>query len=104
MRTIDLKAVFVGLTLAGLAVGVDTGRSQEFQLLTFTNTWRYNQSGNDLGTAWKEVGYDDTVAGWEGPGLPLFGFETQPGEYPYAFNTMFPDPVTVTPYVNTYYF
>jgi hypothetical protein len=40
-----------------------------------TKTWRFNQTGQDLGTAWKEVGYDDTVAGWSsGPGV--LGFET----------------------------
>jgi hypothetical protein len=27
--------------------------------------WLFNQSGTDLGTAWREPGYDDTVSGWE---------------------------------------
>jgi hypothetical protein len=27
--------------------------------------WRFNQSSNDLGSAWRMVGYDDTQAGWE---------------------------------------
>ena len=31
-------------------------------LVSLTNTvWRYNESGTDLGTVWKEPGYDDTA-------------------------------------------
>src|SRR5262249_54734322 len=28
-------------------------------IVTFTNVWRYEQSGTDLGTAWRERTYDD---------------------------------------------
>ncbi len=36
------------------------------------STWRYDDSGTDLGTAWREPGYDD--AAWsEGPGQLGFG-------------------------------
>ena len=46
-------------------------------LIPYTHTWRYNQSGTDLGTAWRESGYDDRLTddqgaptGWqEGGGL-----------------------------------
>jgi hypothetical protein len=42
----------------------------------FNSTWRYDQSGLDLGTAWKESGYDDSA--WpSGPGV--LGFETSAG-------------------------
>ena len=37
--------------------------------------WRYHQSGADLGTAWKDVGYDDSVAGWSN-GLALLYVES----------------------------
>src|SRR5439155_2194603 len=38
-----------------------TGNSS---LVTLTGaSWRFNASGNDLGTAWREVGYDDSQAG-----------------------------------------
>ena len=40
-----------------------------------TKVWRYNQTGADLGTAWKEPAYDDTVAGWSS-GAGVLGFET----------------------------
>jgi hypothetical protein len=42
-------------------------------LMTFTQVWRYDQSGADLGTAWKESAFNDS--GWaSGPGV--LGFET----------------------------
>ena len=37
--------------------------------------WRYNQSGGDLGTAWKAVGYDDSTTGWSN-GLGLLYVES----------------------------
>ncbi|WCJ60368.1 lamin tail domain-containing protein [Fontisphaera persica] len=33
---------------------------QTLTLVNFTNFWRYEESGTDLGTAWREVGYDDS--------------------------------------------
>lgn len=37
-------------------------------LLNLTNTWRYEASGTDLGTAWRAPGFDDS--GWQtGPAL-----------------------------------
>lgn len=45
-------------------------------LVPFTQTWRYDQTGTDLGTAWKDVGYNDSA--WpSGPGV--LGFETTAG-------------------------
>ena len=37
--------------------------------------WRYHQSGGDLGTAWKNVAYDDSAVGWSN-GLALLYVET----------------------------
>lgn len=34
-------------------------RAQSGQLLGITNLWRYDQSGTDLGAAWREPGYND---------------------------------------------
>ena len=51
-------------------------------LLSLTaSTWQANASGDDLGTAWTESGYDDTQAGWSS-GAGLFGFGSAPGVYP----------------------
>ncbi len=52
------------------------------QLLSLTGSaWRANASGNDLGSAWTEPGYDDAQAGWV-TGTGLFGFSDNPGVYP----------------------
>lgn len=52
------------------------------ELLALTgSTWRVNASGDDLGSAWSEPGYDDTQAGWN-TGAGLFGFSHTPGVYP----------------------
>lgn len=64
--------------------------------------WKYNDTGADLGTAWKEPGYDDSVAGWSS-GPALFGFEPSDLAAP-GIQTPFADPRTVTPYIFTYYF
>jgi hypothetical protein len=45
-------------------------------MVPFTQTWRYDQTGTDLGTAWKDIGYNDSA--WlSGPGF--LGFETTAG-------------------------
>ena len=52
---------------------VITFLTQDVRLLSFDAVWRYQNTGLDLGTAWKQPRYDDTT--WpEGPGL--LGFET----------------------------
>ena len=56
-------------------------------LVTLTNSpWQLNASGTDLGTAWREVGFDDTQAGWTS-GEGLFGYTTNPSAYPTAIQT-----------------
>jgi hypothetical protein len=54
-----------------------TQRSLPYQvatpLLAFTDVWKYEQSGTDLGTDWRASGYNDSA--WpSGPGI--LGFET----------------------------
>jgi hypothetical protein len=44
-----------------------------FPFLPLTNLWRYDQSGNDLGAAWREVNYNDIA--WP-LGRGVFAFET----------------------------
>jgi len=92
MRTNCYKPMLLALTALCLMAG-HTAKAQTYSLITTDTDWRYNQTGTYLGTAWRTAGYDDTVAGWEGPGKMLFGFETTPAEYaPFTFNTPFPDP------------
>ena len=35
------------------------------------SAWKYNESGEELGTAWRNVGYDDGATGWSN-GVALF--------------------------------
>jgi hypothetical protein len=54
-------------------------------LLSITNhEWHYHASGEDLGTAWRFPGYDDS--GWSN-GVSMFGLETTPQIYPEPFRT-----------------
>src|SRR5437667_5117693 len=53
--------------------------------LTATS-WQINALGNDLGTAWRGIGYDDTQPGW-GSGTGFFGFTTNAASYPAAIRT-----------------
>jgi hypothetical protein len=67
-------------------------------LVSFGSAWRYEQSGTNLGTAWKDAEYNDSA--WpQGPGL--LGLETsQPYPYPEPIRT----DLTVGTNKITYYF
>src|SRR5258706_7603512 len=41
-----------------------------FLQIPIDDTWLYNTNGTDLGTSWRNIGFDDTTADWSsGPGL-----------------------------------
>ncbi len=68
-------------------------------LVQFTKVWRYDQSGAELGTAWRTDDYDDSA--WaSGPGL--LGFESTPA--PYQVHAPLLTALTVSPAVTTFYF
>jgi Lamin Tail Domain/Bacterial Ig domain/CotH kinase protein/Putative Ig domain/Long Rib domain len=68
-------------------------------LIPFDQTWKYDQSGGDLGTSWKETGFSD--GSWPaGPGL--LGFETQPSALPLPILTDLVPPNQGGP-ITTYY-
>lgn len=83
-----------GNPLAGVAPEIRT-----VTLINFTDAWRYEQSGADLGTAWREAAYNDSA--WPGGnGLlarPLAGTTQYAG---YAVNT----PLTTSTTKTTFYF
>jgi hypothetical protein len=60
------------------------------------SSWRYNASGNDLGTNWLDPLYDDSGSAWNS-GTGLFGFSPNTAAYP-PINTS----LATAP--NTYYF
>jgi Bacterial Ig-like domain len=85
------------LTILIVAAAPAVHGQQIVRLLEFTNVWKFNDSGADLGTAWREPTYDDSA--WlSGPGL--LGVETNlPPPYPVAIQTpMSNGPSTVITY------
>jgi hypothetical protein len=64
-----------------------------------THLWKFNDAGNDLGAAWREVGYNDDL--WPS-GLPLLGFETAP--LPQPLRTSLSRTNAAGLPINTYYF
>ncbi|MBN2506248.1 MAG: lamin tail domain-containing protein, partial [Verrucomicrobia bacterium] len=46
-------------------------------LLPFNASWRYNEANANLGTTWKDIGYNDTVAGWSS-GAGVLDADTSP--------------------------
>jgi len=75
------------------------------QLLNYTNIWRYNQSGSNLMTAWRDRTYNDAPAPWmEATGM--IGVEDVPGGYSQPISQVLtrPDqggPITV--YMRTHF-
>jgi hypothetical protein len=69
-------------------------------LLDITNVWRYDNSGTDRGTTWYPAAFNDSA--WPS-GTGLFGFETTPAEYPYAFHTTIPAPNQSGGHITVYY-
>lgn len=79
---------------------------QTVTLIAMTNIWKYNATGTDFGTAWRETNYNDSA--WPS-GPALIGFETatlpfpiltrftNPGFPTYYFRTQFSAPAGITP-------
>jgi hypothetical protein len=67
----------------GGTISVTNITSTFFKLLDITNYWRWDNSGTDRGTTWYPSAFNDSA--WSN-GIGLFGYETTPAEYPYAFN------------------
>ena len=64
-----------------------------------TQSWRYDQSGSNWGTAWKATSFNDGA--WSN-GLALLGAETTPTVYPEPFRTTLKAPNAGGP-ITTYY-
>ena len=85
------------LWLLGAATAV---RAQEFTtLLQYTNVWKYDQAGLELGSAWRTNDYDDLA--WP-QGRGLLGFESLTA--PYQVTAPVLTQLTVSQTVTTFYF
>lgn len=71
-----------------------------FKLLDITNSWRWDNTGTDRATTWIPSAYNDSA--WSN-GVGLFGYESTPTEYPYAFNTTIPAPNQAGGHITVYY-
>jgi hypothetical protein len=69
-------------------------------LIQFTNVWKFDQSGGELGTAWRTNDYDDSE--WpSGPGL--LGAEPDTPAF-YTIHAPISTPLAVSSTVTTFYF
>jgi hypothetical protein len=64
-------------------------------LLPIAATWKYDQSGTDLGTAWRNVGYNDSA--WPS-GQALLAVETGATAEPIRTTLALGNPQTITYY------
>src|SRR5882672_2984746 len=95
------KLVGFLLSLLGLILGGQPASAQEVTtLIQFTNIWKYNDTGIDLGTAWQTNDYDDSA--WPS-GLGLLGYEPDTPAI-YTIHAPINTPVTISSTTTTFYF
>ncbi|MCX8156388.1 MAG: immunoglobulin domain-containing protein [Verrucomicrobiae bacterium] len=90
-----------GMAIGGPArLAIDRGTlTNRLLIFGITNTWRYNQQGLDLGTAWRAAGYSDST--WS-QGRGLLAFEDNPAVTP--INTTLSLTAPGGGAITTYYF
>ena len=81
MRNHSIKTVALLLGLVALLGASQPAHAQRMvTVIGWTNqVWRFNDTGGELGTAWRTNGYND--ASWNGSGTGLFGVESTPALY-----------------------
>jgi hypothetical protein len=82
-------------------LGVFSAKAQNVTpLIQFTNVWKFDQSGGELGTAWRTNDYNDSA--WSsGPGL--LGAEPDTPAF-YTIHAPISTPLAVSSTVTTFYF
>ncbi len=82
--------------IANWGASLGGGNAQTNTLITITDVWKYEQSGTDLNTAWRQPGYND--AAWPSGAALLY---VEPDPLPAPKNTL----LTYTaPQQSTFYF
>src|SRR5207247_4434386 len=75
---------FGGDTSSNAVVKVLGRQTPVLPLIEFTNSWRFEQSGTDLGSAWRSPAYDDSQ--WN-VGQGVFFYANYATSYPEPINT-----------------
>jgi len=102
MRNVCLRALILALTVGALAM-TSRAQAQTVQtLIQFTNSWRYDQSGRNLGTNWRAINYTED-AQWQPLSPGLLGSEP---DTPALYTVTAPilTTLSVSTVVTTYYF
>jgi hypothetical protein len=68
-----LACLCAGILPVLIALLSQANASAQGVIVPYSNVWKFEQSNIDLGTAWKEPGFDDTTIGW-GSGRGPLGF------------------------------
>src|SRR5262245_9593856 len=104
MRNICWRALVLALATASLLGSGLKTQAQDVQvLLNWDSSWRYNQQGTELGTAWRAA-RSPQESTWAGPSQGLLGFEDAAGNAAYGVHAPILSPLTVAGSVTSYYF
>lgn len=106
MRNACFKALVLVLAMFGVASTAIQSHAQTIEtLVQFTNNWRYNATGSNLGTAWRSNTFSDAawpqgraMIGYEPDAASIVNYNTAMGITPTStpFNTPLPQLTTVT--------
>jgi len=106
MRNACFKALVLVLAMFGVASTAVQSHAQTIEtLVQFTNNWRYNATGTNLGTAWRSNTFSDAawpqgraMIGYEPDAASIVNYNTAMGITPTStpFNTPLPQLTTVT--------
>jgi hypothetical protein len=77
LNLVEIGPTPFGITVMPERIGPD--------LVAMDSLWRFNEMGFDLGTAWRDLGYDDSA--WS-EGAGVLGFDDSLPQHPYPLRTI----------------